>query len=88
MDFPRLINKTYEDGARIFLETGAGRSCCTWIDRILADKPHVCIPINAKGTPDSLTLARAAAKLYSHRVSIDLSAFYPLHQPEAALSAA
>ena len=88
VDFPRLINKTYADGARIFLETGAGRSCCTWIDRILADKPHVCIPINAKGTPDSLTLARAAAKLYSHRVSIDLSAFYPLHQPEAALSAA
>src|SRR5690606_3370298 len=35
VDFPRLVNKVYHDGARIFLEAGAGRTCSTWIDKIL-----------------------------------------------------
>ncbi|MBL4866703.1 MAG: hypothetical protein JKY67_10050 [Pseudomonadales bacterium] len=79
VDFPRIVNKAYGDGARIFIEAGAGRSCCTWIDKILKGKDHVVVPLNAKGTDDHLTFARAMAKLYCHRVNVDLSPFYNFH---------
>ena len=76
VDFPRLVNKVYEDGARIFLEAGAGRTCSTWIDKILQGKKHVVVPLNAKGTEDSLTFARVMAKLFCHKVDVNLSPLY------------
>lgn len=76
VDFPRLVNKVYHDGARIFLEAGAGRTCSTWIDKILADKKHVIVPLNAKGTEDSLTFARVMAKLFCHKVDVNLAPLY------------
>ncbi len=76
VDFPRLVEKVYSDGARIFLEAGAGRTCSTWIDKILGGKKHVIVPLNAKGTEDSLTFARVMAKLFCHRVDVDLHPLY------------
>jgi len=76
VDFPRLVNKVYQDGARIFLEAGAGRICSTWIDKILQDKKHVIVPLNVKGTDDSLTFARVMAKLFCHKVDVSLSPLY------------
>ena len=34
LDFPRLINQVYADGARLFVELGAGSNCSKWIDEI------------------------------------------------------
>ncbi len=76
VDFPRLVNKVYDDGARIFLEAGAGRICSTWIDKILQGKKHVIVPLNAKGTEDSLTFARVMAKLFCHKVDVNLHPLY------------
>ncbi len=80
VDFPRLVNTMYDKGARMFMEMGAGRSCCSWIDKILKHdgehKPHVSIPVDAKGTPDYITIARSLAKLVSHRVDVNLDAMY------------
>ena len=76
VDFPRLVDKVYQDGARIFLEAGAGRICSTWIDKILHNKKHVIVPLNAKGTDDSLTFARVIAKLFCHKVDINLAPLY------------
>lgn len=80
VDFPRLVNTVYDHGGRIFMEMGAGRSCCSWIDKILKhsdeDKPHVSIPVNAKGTADEITIVRALAKLVSHGVAVELQDFY------------
>jgi PfaB family protein len=76
VDFPRLVNKVYQDGARIYLEAGAGRICSTWIDKILQGKKHVIIPLNAKGTDDSLTFARVMAKLFCHKVDVNLAPLY------------
>lgn len=76
VDFPRLVNKVYHDGARIFLEAGAGRICSTWIDKILHDKKHVIVPLNAKGSDDSLTFARVMAKLFCHKVEMSLAPLY------------
>ncbi len=79
VDFPRLVNAMYDKGARVFIEMGPGRSLCSWVEKILkheADKPHVSVPVNAKGTSDELTILRALAKLVSHGVELDLSRLY------------
>jgi len=76
VDFPRLVNRVYDDGARIFLEAGAGRTCSTWIDKILVDKEHVIVPLNVKGTADSVTFTRVLAKLFCHKVDVNLHPLY------------
>ncbi|TMM44810.1 PfaB family protein [Colwellia ponticola] len=35
VDFPRLVNTLYDNGARVFIEMGPGRSLCSWVDKIL-----------------------------------------------------
>ena len=83
VDFPRLVNTMHEQGARVFIEMGPGRSLCSWVDKILDDdkqiidygkaqKQHLSVPVNAKGTNDELTYFRAIAKLISHGVTLDL----------------
>ncbi len=82
VDFPRLINALYGRGSRIFIEMGAGRSLCSWTDKILSKQGkedqttvphnHASIPVNAKGTADELTYLRAVAKLVSHGVQLNL----------------
>lgn len=75
-DFPRLVNKAYEDGSRIFIETGAGGNCSRWINEILKHKRHVTVSINRRGVNDQTSIVRALAKLLSHQVSLDLSPLY------------
>ncbi|ALO34523.1 polyunsaturated fatty acid synthase PfaB [Colwellia sp. MT41] len=86
VDFPRLINTMYDQGARVFIEMGPGRSLCSWTDKILdfdlngkgngQRKPRVAVPVNAKGTSDELTYFRAVAKLISHGVTLDLQRLF------------
>lgn len=76
LDFPRLVNKVYEDGARIFIEAGAGAVCSRWIDKILSDKEHVTVTLNRRGVDDHTSIIKALAKLTSHRVALDLSPLY------------
>lgn len=73
VDFPKLINTAYHDGARIFIEVGAQNTCTRWIRDILRDKPHVAVATNRAGVSDSQSIARLIAKLISHRVPMDLS---------------
>ncbi|OUR87885.1 hypothetical protein A9Q81_25440 [Gammaproteobacteria bacterium 42_54_T18] len=85
VDFPKLIGQMVDSGVRVFVEMGADRSCSTWIDKILkhnyVDMPHVCVPVNARGTDDHITIVRALAKLVSHQVDIDISSlFRPLEK--------
>jgi len=77
VDFPRLVNTMHNKGARVFIEMGPGRSLCSWVDKILdAQKPHVSVPVNAKGTSDELTYFRAIAKLISNGVKLDLHTLF------------
>ncbi|MBV6625860.1 MAG: type I polyketide synthase [Rivularia sp. (in: Bacteria)] len=75
-DFPRLINRVYEDGARIFVEVGAGNTCSRWIGENLNKKEHATIFLNRRGVPEHTTLIRGLAQLVSHRVDLDLSPLY------------
>ncbi len=76
VDFPRLVRKVHANGARVFVEVGGRRNCCTWIEKILKGKPHVTIPCDSKGMGDDVSLLRAVARLVSHRVPLTLDALY------------
>lgn len=76
VDFPRLINTVYADGARVFIELGPRSTCARWIDETLFDKPHIAVSIDALGVDSRTSIIRMLAQLMSHRVPMDVSAFY------------
>ncbi len=73
LDFPRLVNKAYEDGARIFIELGAGSNCSRWVDESLAGRPHAAFSINRKGVDDHTAILQLMAKLVCHKVPVNLA---------------
>ncbi len=76
LDFPRLVNRVYDDGARIFIEAGSGNVCSRWVDKILENKEHITVPLNRRGIDDHASIIKALGKLLSHQVSVDLSLLY------------
>ncbi len=76
LDFPRLIQRVWEDGARIFIEVGAGSNCSRWISGNLRQKEHIIVSLNKRGIDEHSCIVKALAKLLSHRVKIDLSSLY------------
>lgn len=81
LDFPRLINRVYDDGYKIFIEVGVGSNCSRWIGQTLQQKEHVTVSVNRRGVDDHISIVKALAKLLSHRVNLDLS---PLYSPSPA----
>ena len=76
LDFPYLIQVAYNDGARIFLELGAGSNCARWINETLQGQPHAAYSINRKGVDDHTSILRLMARMVSQHVPVDLSALY------------
>ena len=80
VDFPKLVEAVYREGARVFLEMGPGGNLCHWIDKILKPTqqsgPSVTAVLNARGARDEVVLLRALAKLVSHGVNLDLSRLF------------
>jgi PfaB family protein len=88
VDFPRLVDRLYDDGARIFIETGLHNNCSNWIDTTLGDRPHLAVPLDIKGVASDLVWARSIAQLFSHRVRFDLGALVAEGWDEHAVRAA
>lgn len=76
LDFPRLVNRVYQDGAKVFIEAGAGGICSRWIDKILSNQEHITVSLNRRGIDDHTSIVKALAKLLSHGVKLDI---YPLY---------
>jgi PfaB family protein len=76
LDFPRLINLVYNDGARIFIELGAGSNCARWVDDSLEGRPHASYSINRKGVDDHTSILRLMARMASQRVPVNLKVLY------------
>jgi PfaB family protein len=76
VDFPRLVRRVHEDGARIFVELGPHRTCSRWIDTILDQEPHLALNINQKGKSDQTALLRLLAQLAAHHTPLDLSPLF------------
>ncbi|MEA5617308.1 type I polyketide synthase [Cronbergia sp. UHCC 0137] len=88
LDFPRLVNRVYADGTKIFIEAGAGSVCSRWIDKILGNQEHITVSLNRRGIDDHTSLVKGLAKLLSHRVKLDLSPLYNLSSENAQLNKA
>jgi PfaB family protein len=78
LDFPRLVNHAYNDNIRIFIEVGVGSNCSRWISETLKNKEHLAVSLNRRGVDDHTSIIKALAKLFSHRVELDLSPLYSL----------
>jgi PfaB family protein len=76
LDFPRLIQRAYHDGARVFVELGAGSNCARWVNDTLQDQQHGAYSINRKGVDDHTSILRLLARMVSQQVPIDLSMLY------------
>jgi PfaB family protein len=74
IDFPRLINLSYDDGARIFIELGAGSNCSKWVDATLKGKPHTALSINQNNIEDHVSILKLIARLVSHQIPVNLKA--------------
>jgi 3-hydroxymyristoyl/3-hydroxydecanoyl-(acyl carrier protein) dehydratase/malonyl CoA-acyl carrier protein transacylase len=84
VDFPRLVQRVYDDGARLFVELGPASTCTRWIGEILKQREHMVVAANQRGVDDDLALLRVLARLVSHRVELDLR---PLTEPVQAAKA-
>ena len=80
LNFPKLIDQVYADGARVFIETGAGNTCSRWISENLGTRPHAAIAIDKRGLADEECWLRALAQMVSHLVPLTLDALY--QQPQ------
>ena len=76
LDFPRLIHLAYNDGARIFVELGAGGNCARWVKDTLQGQPHAAYSINRKGVDDHTSILRLMARMVSQLVPVNLSVLY------------
>ena len=74
IDFPRLVNLAYQDGARVFIELGAGSNCSKWIEGILKGKPFASVSINQNNVADHAAVLKMLARLVSQRIPLDLTA--------------
>jgi acyl transferase domain-containing protein len=76
LDFPRLVETAYNDGARIFIELGAGSNCAKWIEEILKGRPFLSVSANRKGVDDAASIFRVLARLASHQTAVNLEPLY------------
>ncbi len=75
-DFPRTIEKAYDDGARIFVEAGPQSSCTRMIRQILTDRPHLAVSANVRGQDECLSLIKCLGTLAAAGAEVNLDALY------------
>ncbi|HBA60743.1 MAG TPA: type I polyketide synthase [Elusimicrobia bacterium] len=76
LDFPSLVRRAYEDGARVFVELGPQASCTRMIDKILGVQPHLARSACVKNQNAVGTVLRLLARLITERAPADLAALY------------
>ena len=76
LDFPSLVRRAYDDGARIFIELGPQASCTRMIDKILGAQPHMAKSACVRNQDETGTILRLLARLLAERAPVDLGALY------------
>jgi len=71
LNFPRTIERAYEDGVRIFVEHGPQRACSRWIKQILGDREALVLSYDHKGQ-GLLSVYDTAACLFAAGVPLNL----------------
>ncbi|MET0496071.1 MAG: hypothetical protein ABW000_23335 [Actinoplanes sp.] len=89
IDFVRVVEQAWADGVRIFVEHGPQSQCTGWIRRILGDRDHVAVALDAPGGRAVRRLAVVAAELIAAGVPVDVDSLPadppPLSRPDAGV---
>ena len=76
IDFPRVVERAYADGVRVFIEVGPGGSCTRLISATLGDRPHLARTACLAGHDPLSTLLDLLGRLIAERVRVDLGTLY------------
>jgi acyl transferase domain-containing protein/3-hydroxymyristoyl/3-hydroxydecanoyl-(acyl carrier protein) dehydratase len=71
VDFPRLVERAWADGVRVFLEHGPQGAASGWISRILGEREHLAVPLDVRGEPALRQAVNAVASLVAAGVDVD-----------------
>ena len=82
VDYSRLVEAVYSEGARIFVDMGPRSTCSKWISNILDKRVHLSVSVNRKGTDSRTMILKALSKLISHRVPLKLEQLFPETPPQ------
>jgi len=88
IDFPRTIQRAWDDGVRIFIEHGPRAECSRWIGDILAERPHLAVALDAFGRSSLDQVFHVIGELLSAGVVLDLDRFRRALPAEPTIRAA
>ncbi|MEO1339364.1 MAG: beta keto-acyl synthase, partial [Myxococcota bacterium] len=71
IDLPALIERTYADGVRVYLEHGPRSGLTDWTRQILKGRSHLAVSLDQAGRSSLATLADAAARLWTTGLKMD-----------------
>ena len=71
LDFTKTIENAWADGVRVFIEHGPRGLCATWIRKILSDREHVVVSLDAPGRSGVRQVLNAVASLVAAGVKVD-----------------
>ncbi|MGE0194332.1 MAG: SDR family NAD(P)-dependent oxidoreductase [Methylocystis sp.] len=70
------IERLYAAGARVFIEAGPGQVLSGLVGRILGDRPHTTLAIDAPERPGWLQLAQLLARAFALGLPVDLAPWF------------
>ncbi|AGA27885.1 type I polyketide synthase [Singulisphaera acidiphila] len=76
IDFPAVVAQAYEDGIRVFLETGPGGSCTRMIGKVLGTRPHLSGSACVAGQDPLTAVLELLGRLIAERVPVNLASLY------------
>ena len=76
IDFVRVIERAWADGVRVFVEHGPQAQCTGWIRRILGERAHLSVALDAPGGRGNRQLGQVVAELAAAGVEVDAAAFF------------
>jgi acyl transferase domain-containing protein/3-hydroxymyristoyl/3-hydroxydecanoyl-(acyl carrier protein) dehydratase len=76
IDFVAVIERAWADGVQVFVEHGPQAQCTGWIRRILGERDHLSIALDAPGNRGTHQLCRVVAELIAAGVEVNAAALF------------
>ncbi len=77
VNFIGNVESMYEAGARLFIEVGPGSTLCSFVNNILAGRPHWAVVTNTPRSEPVLQILHAVARCAALGLPVDLTRFQP-----------
>jgi 3-hydroxymyristoyl/3-hydroxydecanoyl-(acyl carrier protein) dehydratase/malonyl CoA-acyl carrier protein transacylase len=76
VNYPLAIERAYNDGIRVFLDMGPGRSLARIVSEVLGDREHVALSMCPPGRQEVEGFIKGVGHLFSLGLEIDLEILY------------